>query len=257
MASLSSNQKESSRILSPDRSAERILIHFLEETKIIPDRHLTRRPCPVCNRPKALFCPECFEILVDKQILPTKKIKLPFELDIILDDARHKSTGVQVATMLRALGSHQHRLIDLKDDVKLDYNKGSYFLFPGPGSVPLSSVLPQIQRLVVLDCKWTKSSARTRLDGLPRVHLDGTHTSYYWRWHNAGPGSVSTAEAIYYATWTASAPDHRESLVHMLWLFGIQRAVIERRSKDKELPFTEAGKEEQRSLRRRKRKQCS
>jgi hypothetical protein len=139
---------------------------------------------------------------------------------------------------------------------------GTYILFPVPGeSVPLASVASDINRLVVLDCKWTKSSCKDRpeLRGLPKVHLTNPpEESYFWRWHNAGPGMISTIEAIYYASLEIAErkegmlKNERENLIHLLYLFAEQRISIQRSCQisGESLPYGEKGKEKQRTLRR-------
>ena len=150
---------------------------------------------------------------------------------------------------------------------------GTFLLFPGPTSQPFSSIVnssgaSRVTRLVVLDCKWSRSSIRFHpsIADLPRVHLDRIPKhSFYWRWHNAGDGMLSTIEAIYYSAWDVAtvhpdlSKDDRAKLVTLLWLFGLQREVIKKRYKEGKVkcfkhepyvPFLEASKELNRSLRR-------
>jgi len=131
-----------------------------------------------------------------------------------------------------------------------------------PGeSVPLASVARDIKRLVVLDCKWTKSSCKDRLElrDLPKVHLTNPpEESYFWRWHNKESCMLSTIEAIYYAS--LEVADHKgdmskaakENLIHLLYLFAEQRISIQRSCQisGESLPYGEKGKEKQRALRR-------
>ena len=154
----------------------------------------------------------------------------------------------------------------------------TYLLFPCPGeSVPLEAVSDKVKTLIVLDCKWTKSGVwrqSRRLRNLPKAHLSSPPTeSHFWRWHNAGPGMMSTIEAIYYASLEVyqgrykqlvfgSSPQSRiddclrdeHNSVHLLWLFGHQRqATLEKaKGEGKAAPCCEDGKEAQRALRRRK-----
>lgn len=144
----------------------------------------------------------------------------------------------------------------------------TYVLFPSDNSVPLSSVAHQIKRLVVLDCKWTKSGTQQRIPEiahLPKVHLNNApKESFYWRWHNAGDGMCSTLEAIYYATVEAfdSCDDQgqrqrqdggetRKAKLDLMWLFGIQRAktALGAKKEGKPSPFSKDGKDMQRDLR--------
>jgi len=160
---------------------------------------------------------------------------------------------------------------------------------------PLAIVGCPIRRLVVLDCKWRRTVSRLHpnLAGVPRVRLDTASTgdpdsassprTFFWRWHNSGDGCLSTIEAVYYAAWQVlqvvnggnaidSSGDvdnsdaqqqtqkfrlyETDDLVHMLWLFALQRNAIRRsyesgRGKDHgaPVPFSEEGKEYHRSLR--------
>jgi len=140
--------------------------------------------------------------------------------------------------------------------------KKTYILFPSPDSVPLSSVADNISSLVVLDCKWTRSSCIDipQLCNLPRVHLDSSpEDSFFWRWHSAGKGMLSTLEAIYFAASVVAkykkdfTAENKASLIDLMWLFGIQRAAtcntVERDRRPP--PFSNAGKELQRNFRKR------
>jgi hypothetical protein len=190
------------------------------------------------------------------------------------------------------LQQHQHehqkeekvRLFDLEHgDTLPNYQQqqhGTFVLFPSQTSVPISTVAKNIHRVVVLDCKWTKSSSHQKLSAissLPHVHLNHPPIeSFYWRWHNAGPGMISTLEAIYFAAWevvvavagenencdksSSSLSSSRSSsssslllrLLDWMWLFGIQRAATAQGAmqRGKPLPFSRKGKEVQRELRR-------
>lgn len=159
------------------------------------------------------------------------------------------------------------RVFDIKNGASLPsyQDDGEVFvLFPSKTSKPLSSVSTRVRRLIVLDCKWTKVGTQQHIkeiSHLPQVHLDESmipSASYFWRWHNAGSNCISTLEAIYYATLVVSKEStsltncNQDKLIHLMWLFGIQRALTsyaaEKRGKEK--PFSKEGKEQQRSLRR-------
>ena len=229
-----------------------------------------------CNSSRSLYCPECCALLVETDRRPPF-ISLPCKLDIVLDEKnRAKSTGVHAKCLVDAQEglatcNNECSLFDIeRGDALPEYNvsdsvsdsDGTYILFPVPGeSVPLASVAGNINRLVVLDCKWTKSSCKDRpeLRNLPKVHLtEPPEQSYFWRWHNSGPGMISTIEAIYYASLEIaehkqSIPkDERENLIHLLYLFAEQRMSIQRscEKSGEAAPFSEEGKEEQRALRR-------
>ncbi len=229
----------------------------------------------------------------DKQ----RPLKLPFNLHIVLDDRRGSATGLHAVTLLNNddenhdLGSV--KLIDIAngDDIAnyqrstpeednnsidpIEQPETTFLLFPTPGeSVPIESVAQQMDTLVVLDCKWTKSSLcrkNANLMKLKKVHLSNTYTTHYWRWHNAGDGCVSTIEAIYYAAMevseqkylqqqalsqrTSMLQDHlvdQRNLMHLLWLFGHQRAVtLQAAERDgKAAPGTAEAKEQARALRK-------
>ncbi len=113
----------------------------------------------------------------------------------------------------------------------------------------------------MLDCKWTRTKNSGKL--LPeiskyqKVHLSAPPTeSYYWRWHNAGEGMLSTIEAIFYASWEVLEfhnKDQRDhNLIHLLYIFGIQRALsgIMADRIGKPSPYSREGKEERRAQRR-------
>lgn len=225
-----------------------------------------------CNSSRSLYCPECCALLVERDHRPPP-ISLPCKLDVVLDEKnRAKSTGIHAKCLIDAqealaASDNECALYDIeRGDALPDYNvsdsDGTFILFPVPGeSVPLASVAGSIDRLVVLDCKWTKSSCKDRpeLRNLPKVHLtEPPEKSYFWRWHNSGPGMISTIEAIYYASLELaehkrSIPkDERENLIHLLYLFAEQRMSIQRscEKSGETTPFSEKGKEEQRALRR-------
>ncbi|KAL7530475.1 hypothetical protein ACHAXR_003516 [Thalassiosira sp. AJA248-18] len=219
-----------------------------------------------------------------------RPLKLPFNLHIILDDRRGSATGIHAVSLLNekegidcsegqdssqtghnadntyssndSLGAV--KLIDVtKNDEIPKYHPGdatTFLLFPSPGeSVPLESVASKVQTLVVVDCKWTKSTIcrkNEQLSRLPRVHLSTSPLSHYWRWHNAGPGMISTIEAIFYAAFevsqhkmqrtlesnqssqVGSSTDliDQNNLMHLVWLFGHQRAATFKAAKNEGIP---------------------
>jgi len=224
-----------------------------------------------------------------------RPLRLPFNLHIVLDDRRCSATGLHAVALLNSgeenpksaddLGSVT--LIDVAngDDIpNYDYNsidpieqsETAFLLFPSPGeSVPIDSVAHQMETLVVLDCKWTKSSLcrkNANLMKLRKVHLSNTYNTHYWRWHNAGDGCVSTIEAIYYAAMEVSEQKYKQllssedqctftlqdhladqsNLMHLLWLFGHQRAAtFQAANRDgKPAPGSAEAKELARALRK-------
>ena len=255
--------------------AERLLVDYLEQCARSCEGVSGRNPCPRCDAPCPLYCPECCQIVVQRDKWPAEvrdnPIKLPFDLDLILDDRRTSATGLQVATMLSAKEpSSRYRLYDVERSQELpDYEAeaNTFLLFPGESSRPVSQVIKEskIDRIVVLDCKWASSSIRLHpsIRKLPRVHLDShPKHSYYWRWHTAGEGMLSTVEAVYFSSWDVAmalnwSDDDRRRLVHLLYLFGLQREIIRKNYEmrggtglPKHMPFSEDGKEYQRMLRR-------
>ena len=263
-----------------------------------------RTKCCECNASRHIYCFDCCRLLIPPEDWPdsirNKTLRLPFHLDIVLDDRRAASTGVQIAALVR------HATLDDDDDDDEDVdgrppkhkmtttrlwdqeqNEGipdysqdegkqngikTYVLFPCSGSIPLSS-LEQVEaqnlRLVVLDCRWQYCSRLLdSLYHLPKVHLDSPPPeSYYWRWHNAGQGCLSTAEAIFWAAWQLAPDTHRkekEQLLDILWIFAVQRNVIQRRFHEEvqertipHLPFTNQAKEHARNLRRKQKRELS
>ena len=163
---------------------------------------------------------------------------------------------------------HHNNKANNSNDGDDDYGN-TFLLFPTATSVPLSSVAHKIERLVVLDVKWTRSSLRLHpsLSSLPTVHLTSPPpSSFFWRWHNAGTGMLSTIEAVRVAATEVDQTNRennrsngdscqRNDYLYLLWLFGLQRAVIsnkQKKTKNTAAPFTEQGKEQARALRKRK-----
>jgi len=273
-----------------------------------------------CGSSKSLYCTECYRLLIPKSEWPSPlqegHLKLPFDLDIILNDRKKSATSLHAIVLLReslsckvakeaeakaekekkcfrphsskddsyynnATKIHLTQCNELKqkssDVVRLfsadsshslpsyfekSGHRGTFLLSPSHDSIPLSSVAVEISRLVVLDCKWTKSSTQQKLPeltGIQKVHLDSPPTeSFFWRWHNAGPGMISTLEAIYFAALELSKHKHdftcnnKKALIHLMWLFGIQRATTSTSTErdGRPLPFSNEGKELQRTFRR-------
>lgn len=235
---------------------------------------------------------------------PQRPLMLPFNLHIILDDRRGSATGLHAVALLNNEGEMSTQpkdnvvLIDVANGGNVpnysrcdqsctsvndnstttttnhEQSDTTFLLFPSPGeSVPIESVACQMETLVVLDCKWTKSSLyrkNANLSKLKKVHLTKPPSNtYYWRWHNAGSGCVSTIEAIFYAAMEvsqlkqksknqcASIEDNlaeRNNLIHLLWLFGQQRAATFKAAERDGIPApgSEQGKELARSLRKQK-----
>lgn len=126
------------------------------------------------------------------------------------------------------------------------------------------------------------------LKDLPFVHLEfPPQKSHFWRWHNRGDGMLSTIEAIYFAAREVFAaleqqqrdfemkkiaqknrqPHHglddddgddydennsKDALIDILWLFALQRSIIQERSlrEGRPVAFSEEAKELARALRK-------
>lgn len=291
-----------------------------------------------CNSSRSLYCEECCRLLVPDHSLPipiscsrrrkiieegTKKkldehsdgsrpLRLPFNLDIILDDRRGSATGLHAVALLEGSQDNSRtedanadnnpnsnsssdssfdlgavKVFDLGNGDKIpsyrqeDDSSTTFLLFPSPDSVPLESVASKVKTLVVLDCKWTKSGISRKneeLSTLKKVHLSSPpQETYYWRWHNAGDGMISTIEAIFYAAFEVSQLKYQKlllesqqkisqmeqaenflidqkNLIHLLWLFGHQRAAT-LKSAQKEgtpAPCSDEGKKMQRETRKQK-----
>jgi hypothetical protein len=270
--------------------AEDALIDFLKECTLVEGAAVRIR-CPTCNASVSLYCSSCCQIMVPREKWPKTitdgSIRVPFDIDIIVDDRRTASTGIHVPAILSS-GGHDSkpvltnnaapriRLFDreISDDIP-DYDKerNTFLLFPGGNSLPISSVARTctIERIVVLDCRWNHASGRMHpsVQKMQRVHLNcSLKQSYFWRWHNAGEGMISTVEAIYMCAWEVAKvlqwdSQERHKLVYLLWLFGLQREVIRRKyeqgggiSMPVHLPYSENGKEYQREKVRRNNKKA-
>ena len=267
-----------------NNQAQQVLADYIQAGVPPPDSW-ERVYC--CNSSRYLYCEICCRLLVPSTDMPAAikdgDIQLPFKVHILLDDRRASSTGVQVQSIYQAMTQNSDesentvQLLDIDRGEVPDYDKaqqpGTYLLFPGEDSVPLSTVLnnknddnPPLTTLVLLDCKWGRSRLFPLVENLPQVHLDHPpDSSFFWRWHNTGPGRVSTIEALYYAAWQITSNMHgwslenQQQLVHWLWLFRLQRSLIESKYRDNQVrgfnphvPFTEQAKEFSRKLRQQK-----
>jgi len=250
-----------------------------------------RTNCDKCGASRSMYCFDCCRLLIPFEQRPdpilSETLRLPFDVDLILDDRRASSTGVQMKAIMDSMSQCEGkmRLFDkelneeVPDYLTAEDCEGTYVLFPCPESIPLSEVVLEnseylrIRRLVVLDCKWSRSSIRLdpKIAALPRVHLAADRVpkhSYYWRWHSAGQGMLSTAEAIYFSACEVATVDPSwevvdcRKLVYWMWLFGLQREIIAQRHSKKGkvrdgkdpnenavLPFDEDAKSASRALR--------
>lgn len=257
--------------------AEQLLVEFLQtcsDFETAPPRVI----CPSCRTSRSIYCPTCCRVLIEKTQWPEaiQDLRLPFQLDILLDDRRPSATGIPVGSILGCSPLSRSELDPVRifdcdqelEDLPSSYGPNTYLLFPGETSQTVSCVAQhsKIERVVVLDCRWSQTSIRLHpsVKDLPRIHLDSCpQHSYFWRWHNEGEGRVSTVEAIYFCAWDVATAtgwneNEKRNLVHLLWLFGIQREVIRRKYEEdggttlhEHMPFTIEGKEFQREIRRR------
>jgi DTW domain len=256
--------------------------------------------CPECF--KVLIPPEEWP----PSIRNFRDLELPFAMDIILGrkERRNSSSGIQMMAICHMMKcSATPRNINAtevddnynepqgarfceqggawwKDGGFYDVNRGesvpsyptdskpiTFVLFPSKKSVPISSVADKIQRLVIMDVKWTRSGIidlNPSLSSLTAVHLEyPPKQSQFWRWHNNGEGMLSTMEAIYFAAMEISAArgwpqKKREKIIDIMWLFALQRrAIIHQRLRESEettepMPFSVEGKRQQRDFRVRK-----
>jgi hypothetical protein len=238
--------------VSNTNEAWKVLDQYLND-----DSHNWQKPvrqsCPKCGASRSLYCYDCCCLVGEEDqltSLPQGRIRMPCAVDMILDDRRAVATGIHALIMLERNhkdednydgndNTRKYRLFDqVKGDGIPDYTmstgEGTFLLFPSETSMSLSTVAAQVRRLVLVDCKWTKSHIcqDARLANLPCVHLDHPPAeSYFWRWHNAGAGRLCTLEALYLAAWQVAVHQgwtHTEchALVNLFWVFRQQRAVI-------------------------------
>jgi hypothetical protein len=265
--------------MAEPHGSEDLLEAYLKETH--PSDTWPRRTF-CCESSRSLYCPECCTVCIPEEAFPLPlqdgRLRFTFSVDVILDVKERKtsSTGIQLVAVANALESRREELRMGKSETSVvlhdlgkscfpEYNpeeEGVYVLFPSDDSVPISSVSPS--KLVVLDIKWSKQmpvTAHPTIAQLPKVHLDSPPPqSHFWRWHNEGKGMLSTIEAVYYAAMEVTRDDNswseeaRDDLIHMMWLFALQRSIIHSKSEMEKrvLPFTEEGKESQRVLRKQK-----
>ncbi|KAL7567594.1 hypothetical protein ACA910_017009 [Epithemia clementina (nom. ined.)] len=312
-ATLSSELLDEEQELKQDIDSSRqtterytVLADYLERIhEEYQNKEWPRTMCSKCVTSRHVYCHDCALLVIPEEDWPdsvrnhTLQTCLPFQLDILLDDRRSASSGVQMAALFHHAAAepaddatnsqHQQpspvvRFVELDRGQSIpDYGEDedsikTVLLYPGPGSIPLSSLLEgkaadTTLRLVALDCKWRNSVRRAeKLSSLTMVHLDNPPSqSHYWRWHNAGPGCLSTAEAVFWAAWqlvsgdgmsaasncSSRREDNEQRLLDIMWLFAVQRSIILRRFHAEvrervipHLPFTDEAKEIARGYRR-------
>lgn len=262
------------------KQAQQVLAEYME-AGAPPPSSWQRTLC--CGSSRHIYCESCCTLLFPPEEVPEEfDFPLPFDIHIILDDRRASSTGVQLMSIRKGHNKDEEpnsqqqgvQVFDVdRGEVPCydDQVEGTYLLLPGNDSVPISSVAnhpaTRISTLVVLDCKWKKANAELypSIARLPKICLDcPPDKSFYWRWHNHGPGMISTVEAIYFAAWQITASlewtlEERKKLASLLWLFRLQRCMIESkfeknqvRGVNPHVPFSEEAKAFSRSLRNQK-----
>lgn len=241
-------------LLSMKEERDSIVTEYLESFSV-PTK-AERQQC--CGSSRSLFCNECCRLFPSSDLpacIENGSLELPFELRIILHDQRSSATGLHAVALVGDKNRVSLHDIKRETDSPMEFRDNTYVLFPSEDSVPLSSVRNDILTLVVLDCKWTRpAAAQDTVAALPKVHLSCPPSeSHFWRSHTAKQGCLSTIEAIYHAAMELDPTN--SDLIHLLWLFGKQRAAIQQRGlwKDrKHLPYTEDAKEAMRALRAQK-----
>eukprot|EP00798_Chlamydomonas_sp_ICE-L_P019286 gene19286-25930_t len=130
-----------------------------------------RKPCPKCNRSRALYCYDCREPFTE---IPA--VHLPFSFSIIThqDESPSKNTGVQAAILAPLQ-------IQLHSELELD----------------------SINRAFIIDSKWQKAKELVKheaLSGVRCVKLPANVRSSFWRFKTKGVGAegVCTVEAMFY-----------------------------------------------------------
>lgn len=255
------------RIRRREEMVKSYLDSFLCSNSVLMHTVTQRATC--CGVSQSLYCSNCCQLLIPEEELPlslrgNKSIQLPFEILILLTDLRNKATGLHAAALCS--NTRQVTLLELSDDLcydgkalKDDDVETTFVLFPDKDSIPIVSVAARIQKLIVLDCKWTRTKNSGKclpeLSKYQKVHLSTPpEESHFWRWHNAGEGMLSTIEAIFYASWEVSEYHQNQNsiLIDLLYIFGIQRALskIHADRLGKPSPYSKEGKEERRALRR-------
>lgn len=77
----------------------------------------------------------------------------------------------------------------------------SVILFPSADSKAVSDVnWTTIKRIVVLDGTWSQAkgmSASPILRSLPKIHLNESNQTRFWRYQHVGPHCLATIEAIH------------------------------------------------------------
>lgn len=156
-----------------------------------------RTACPICTKSRHYYCYDCIQPLTPIEVTP--RLKLPFQVDIILHSAerRSMSTGIHVAL----LAPDFVKIHDCDGLIPSFDPSTCLLLFPSPDSSSPSDIdLTRINRVVVVESKWTgfnKILSLPQLQGLQHVRLDAGKTAF-WRYHTRGvsDNALSTVEAV-------------------------------------------------------------
>lgn len=175
-----------------------------------------RRPCPQCRRSILYFCYRCVW-LPPGVSLP--RVALPLELLVVKhwQELEGKSTAIHAkllapaqvtlavfdpvrsSPLIRPFASppadpsdHAKFVVDPVRDV---------VLFPDGEAAGVAQIdWTHVRRLVVIDGTWRQAKAMLQtapLAALPKVKLDGTHQTAFWRYQSLGPHCLATIEAIH------------------------------------------------------------
>jgi len=166
---------------------------------------------------------------------------MPFDIEVIRHDTNGQATGVQLG-VLGVADVIEYAEKDEDEEAGADgesaYDSSSTFiLFPSSNSVPITTVSGSIKKLLVFDCKWTKSVSLTspKFKNLRHVKLsDPPKESKYWRWHNGEDGFLSTIEATVVALHEVMPSS---KWANLLYIFGLQRAAIKKSCDDNGSPY--------------------
>ncbi len=118
------------------------------------------------------------------------------------------------------------------------FGAGAFLLFPDPAAPSIANV-PQIRTLVVPDGTWREARRIARrepaLAALPRVRLEVDALSDYELRTSAGPGMLSTAEAVAHALLSI------ESVAVGEHVLGVHRLFVERALRARAGSISDAG----------------
>ncbi len=175
----------------------------MTEINVVQVSTWIRTICPTCQQSYKFFCPKCFVALGAPEGISTPVLDLPVQVHIWFQDKLKKST----APHAKVLAPNNVEIIPYplseEHQQTLDYDRETVFVvYPTNQSETLPEITPadltQLTTLVFIDCPWQKAPIilqDTKLAKLRCVKLATPPTqSKFWRYHQAGPGCVSTIE---------------------------------------------------------------